>query len=221
MNPSSETEAAFGTIELEAATLEPTPKNTLAPSSNVAESKDAKTEKRTVALYLSRPFLADAFGAQRSIDPTTQRPLDTWNTWQQAAERLTLYMQSAGYNTLVLTSLNDGGAIFPLKRLHSTMRFDSGTYFSDGRSAEIKDLVELLCRHFDRCGLKLVLSLDLNSPLPGLAKWELDPQKNAALYQVGIDGKQWKADTDAVNRRVLYNPCIRKFKQRSLRSFAK
>ncbi len=169
LNPSSEKDAAFGAIELEAATLEPAPQM-LDAAQNATASTDAKlspkTEPRTVALYLSRPFLADAFGAQRSLDPATERPLDTWNTWQQAAERLTLYMQNAGYNTLVLTALNDGGAIFPLNRLHSTMRYDSGTYFSDGRSSEIKDLVELLCRHFDRCGLKLILSLDLNSPLP-------------------------------------------------------
>ena len=140
-------------------------------------------------------------------------------------------MQNAGYNTLILNVAGDGGAVMPLSRLASTPRFDNGTFYSDGRSPEIKDFVELLCKHFDRSGLKLILALDLNTHLPGLAKWEveelknLDPQnvesqknsskpadsKSSGLFQVNLDGKPWQLDSDASNRRVLYNPLNKYF----------
>ncbi len=103
LNASASNDAAFGTIELEAATVEPVPS---------ATSTEKTPEARSVALYLSRPFLADAFGARRNLDPATRRPLDTWNTWQQAAERFDALHATRSFNTLVLTSLNDGGAIF-------------------------------------------------------------------------------------------------------------
>ncbi len=204
LNASSTEEAAFGELQLEVGQLEPVaPPNAIRAHVSQTESNDSK---RMVALYLTKPLMADAFGAQRNVDPLTKRALDSWLTWQQSAERLTQYMQNAGYNTLILDVAGDGGSVLPLARLAATARFDSGTFYSDGRSPEIKDFVELLCNHLDRAGLKLMLTLDLNSHLPGLAKWEADETQVAGMYQVDFEGKAWQFDTDASNRRVLYNP---------------
>lgn len=204
LNASTTEVAAYGDLQLEAGQLAPR-----APSTELKTdpNKVAQVEsERMVALYLSKPLLADAFGGHRSIDPVTKRALDSWLTWQQSAERLALYMQNAGYNTLILNVAGDGGAVLPFPRLASTTRFDSGTFFSDGRSPEIKDYVDLLCKHLDRSGLKLILALDLNTHLPGLAKWESEESKNSGIFQVNLEGKSWQLDSDASNRRVLYNP---------------
>ncbi|MDX1927812.1 MAG: family 10 glycosylhydrolase, partial [Pirellulaceae bacterium] len=229
LNGSSTEEAAFGDLQLDVGQIQA--KQPATPAQNELNITDPHTSERMVALYLTKPLIADAFGAHRSIDPVTKRALDSWLTWQQSAERLSLHMQNAGYNTLILNVAGDGGSVLPLSRLASTTRFDNGTFFSDGRSPEIKDFVELLCRHFDRAGLKLILAVDLNAHLPGLARWEAEeakrvelqkadsqkasPQnsesknselKAAGLFQVNLDGKPWQLDSDSSNRRVLYNP---------------
>ncbi len=208
LNASSTEDAAFGDVQLEVGQL-----LARTPSVNVVKgpTNASGNSPRNIALYLTKPLIADAFGGQRSIDPVTKRALDSWLTWQQSAERLALYMQNSGYNTLILNVASDGGAVLPLSRLAATTRFDSGAFFSDGRSPEIKDFVELLCKHLDRSGLKLIVTLDLNAHLPGLIKYEMDDSKNAdlkntGLYQVNLEGKPWQLDSDSSNRRVLYNP---------------
>lgn len=204
-NASLSEDAAFGELQLDVGQVQPTPP--LNPAREGIDSSTGSDEAtRMVAFYMTKPLLADAFGAQRSIDPVTNRALDSWLTWQQAAERLTQHMQNAGYNTLILNVAGDGGAVLPLSRLAPTTRFDSGSFFSDGRSPDIKDFVELLCNHLDRSGLRLILTLDLNSHLPSLAKWESNESKTAGLFQVNLEGKAWQFDTDASNRRILYNP---------------
>ena len=213
MNGSEKTEACFGELQLEvaeiqafspdsSATKEP-PAVTIAPAKLPAE---AQGNSRMVALYLSKPLLADTFGASRNVDPITRRPLESWSTWQQSAVRLTQFMMNSGYNTLILSTVGDGGSIIPIQRLGATPRFDNGAFFSDGRSPEPKDFIELLSCHFDRCGLKLILSMDISCHLPALAKAEADSAKIANLYQVNLDGQKWQLDSDQSRRSVLYNP---------------
>ena len=210
MNGSSSTEASFGELQLEAAQIESfqtnAPAQPLAATTLETSTTSASAQSRAVTLYLSKPLLADAFGAQRSIDPITRRPLESWLTWHQAATRLTHYMMNTGYNTLVLSAISDGGSILPYPRLETTSRFDSGAFFSDGRSVVTKDFVELLSCHFDRCGLKLMLAVDVGNRLPALTRFEDDPKKRAGLLQTNIDGKEWQLDSQEMNRCVLYNP---------------
>ncbi len=214
MNSSAANEASYGELQLEVAKVEPFNLNAAPKSSaavNIAPTKsitanEATGDSRMVALYLSKPFLADAFGAARSIDTLTRRPLESWLTWQQSALRITQYMLNQGYNTLVLNAVGDGGSIIPISRLGATPRFDNGAFFSDGRSPETKDFVELLSCHFDRCGLKLILAMDINCHLPALAEAESDANKSPSLFQVNMEGKQWQLDLEQKSRCVLYNP---------------
>ncbi len=203
LNASAATQANFGELSLDVGQL--TSEKRLSEPSSSGTTGAPAAGQRSLALYLSKPLLADALGAQRNIDPVTRRPLESWLTWHQSATRLTQYMQSQGYNTLVFNVISDGAAVFP-SSLSSTRRFDTGTFYADSRAPELKDLVELLCCHLDRAGLQLVLAVDLNSHLPGLAKWESEASKNGGLYQVNIDGSVWKSETELGSRRVLYNP---------------
>ncbi len=82
-------------------------------------------------------------------------------------------------NTLLIKAFSEGGAIFPSEHLAPNHRYDSGTFFSDGRSPEIKDAIELMLRHFDREGLRLVLALDLSTSLPALARFENQAQQES------------------------------------------
>ncbi len=214
LNSSTGRDAAFGEITLDVGQSAPEvaanspaqlPAQLQSENAPSVPAERAMNQHRSTALYLSKPLLADAFGGQRSIDPITRRPLESWHTWHQSATRLTQYMQSKGYNTLVFNVVSEGAAVFP-SPLSSTKRFDNGTFYSDGRSPELKDLVELLCCHFDRAGLQLVLGLEMNSHLPGLAKWDADVSKHVGYFQVNIDGTPWKSETELGSRRVLYNP---------------
>lgn len=215
MNGAEDSDASFGELQLEVAevvpfeanvTSQPLAATTLAASTLGTQAQPSFDDSRTVALYLTKPLLADAFGARRSIDPVTRRPLESWLTWHQVATRMTQFMMNAGYNTLVLSAVTDGGSVMPFPRLQTTSRFDSGAFFTDGRSPETKDFVELLSCHFDRCGLKLILAMDVRSQLLELARFEDHQPTRSGLFQTNLEGKEWSLPTQESNRCVLYNP---------------
>ena len=71
LNASSIEEAAYGDLQLDVGQLQPKP-----PSPEVSKEPNTavkEVSERMVALYLTKPLLADALGAQRSIDPLTKR----------------------------------------------------------------------------------------------------------------------------------------------------
>jgi hypothetical protein len=207
MNADENNEASFGTIQLDVAQMVSEPP----PNSITIDNGKTPMESRMVALYLNKPLLADAFGGQRTIDPLTRRPLESWSTWNQSAVRLTQFLQHSGYNAIILNVLSDGGSIMPAPRLAPTTRFDNGTFFSDGRSPELKDVVELLCCHLDRCNIKLILAMDIDNRLPELEKSIGKETKTDGLYQVDLDGNAWQSEGLSGTRRVLYNPLNQRF----------
>jgi hypothetical protein len=123
---------------------------------------------RLVAVHLDRPFLNKLFGAADARDAVTGKSFDDWQTFYQTANRLAEYCHWAGYNGAIVTVASEGGTLFPSRILQSTPRYDNGAFFSDARDPMPKDIMELLLRVFDREGLHLVASLDLNSPIPML-----------------------------------------------------
>ncbi|MCB2103070.1 MAG: hypothetical protein KDE22_19500, partial [Rhodobacterales bacterium] len=168
-------------------------------------STPGSSDTRQVGLYLDKPLLADAFNATRPVDQPTGRLFESWQTWHEAISHLGLYMSLSESNTLVLNAFTDGGAVFPSAALAPTCRFDSGTFFADGRSPEIKDAIELLLRHFDRDQRKLVLSINLNTELPRLAAWDQDPVQSESLFQRTFDGSEFRQQGSMRSIR-RYNP---------------
>ncbi|MEO8268847.1 MAG: family 10 glycosylhydrolase, partial [Aureliella sp.] len=157
--------------------------------------------RRMVGINLDKPLLADSVSTKREVDPVTSRALESWGTWQTSIARICQMMQLRQANTLLVKGFSEGGAIFPSERLAPTCRYDSGTFFSDGRSPEIKDAIELMLQHFDRDGLQMILALDLNTTLPALSRFE-----NSAEYDALLQQPISSRDKAALGEGTRYNP---------------
>ncbi|MGN6546727.1 MAG: hypothetical protein ACTHK7_16855, partial [Aureliella sp.] len=143
---------------------------------------------RLAAVYFDKPLLAENFGAPRRLDAKGHRELDSWLTCYEASMRMADYTAWSGYNAAILTIATQGSAVYPSKVLNPTPKFDSGTFFSDGSSPAIKDMTELVCREFDRRGLKLILAIELEGVLPELARNETTEVVNDSLFQISQAG---------------------------------
>ncbi len=140
-----------GKILVEAAELVSTPKDPLS----------TQPRGRQIAMYLDQPLLVECFAAPREKDPINGRMYETWKTWQAVAERLVQQMQIANADTLVLSGMSGGNSIVPLKSTPQLHRLDKATFFTDSRSPEMHDFVELLLLHMDRAGYRLILETEL------------------------------------------------------------
>lgn len=176
--------------------------------------------KREVAIYLDQPLLVDCFSAPREKDPGNGRWLESWKTWQAVAERIVMQMQVSGANTLVLSGISGGNSVVPQKSVPQLHRLDKGTFFSDGRSPEMHDFIDLLLYHFDRAGLQLILEIEppansqnwnLNNSNPNngnVANSKLDDLAQVDLLQ--LDSKVPARDSSGAFRP---NPLSRKVDQ--------
>lgn len=144
--------------------------------------------KRLNSLYFDKPLLAENFGAVRRLDTKGQRELDSWQTCVESSTRLADYTAWSGFNAATITIATQGGAIYPSEILTPSAKFDSGTFLSDGSCPNIKDATELICREFDRRGLKLVLALDVEGMLAELEQDQAAGDTTSTLYQRDIDG---------------------------------
>lgn len=138
---------------------------------------------RHTGVYLSQPIIVDAMATERDVDPSNGRRYEGWRTWHTALTRLGQYMSWMEADTLYVNVFSNGGGILVSDRLSPTLRFDSGTFFSDGRSPDQKDVVELLLRMADRDRRRVVLLLNLESGLPIQASGEQDA---SALAQQAV-----------------------------------
>lgn len=171
--------------EAEIATIEPGHK----PSVGNHLNDHLPDGQRLTGLYLDKPLLSAWFGVYRTEDPLTGRFLDSWQTWQTACERLDLFLGFSNANLLVIKVLADGGAIYPSEVLAPTPRHDNGIFFSDGRLPNVKDGVELLLRHCERSGVKMVLALDTDSLFQHLEQpRDGSVPVDRSLYQQHLNG---------------------------------
>ncbi len=165
------------------------------------EAEPPLAVRRMVGINLDKPLLADSVSVKREVDTVTGRALESWGTWQQSIARICQMMQLRQANTLLVKGFSEGGAIFPSERLAPTCRYDSGTFFSDGRSPEIKDAIELMLQHFDRDGLQMILALDLNTAMPALSRFENVAGHESLLQQpLAIDANA------SLGKTTRYNP---------------
>jgi hypothetical protein len=192
-NLHGELDASVAYIQLERALL--------SPATPAFSADTAPATERMVGINLDKPLLADSVSGKREMDPITGRPLESWSTWQESIERICQLLKARDSNTLLVKGFSEGGAIFPSDHLVPTFRYDSGTFYSDGRAPEIKDALELMLRHFDRQQLKLILAVDLNTPLPGLERLAQTAAYDATLQQpLALEA------ASAQNKMPRYNP---------------
>ena len=164
----------------------------------VSQSEAAEAPNRTsrsTGIYFDRPAITDCFTADRVADLVTGQRLDSWHTWLQTSQRLEQQMSWLDTNLVTLKIATDGGAIYPSTELSPSTRFDTGTFYADGRSPEIKDVVELMLRQLDRTrSKKAVLELTLNQPLP---KVNL-PNPSRDIWQLELADSGNSADSDNI-----------------------
>ena len=198
-NPDGLMDAAIAEVALE-----------VAPSglTSAPQAQSSTESSRLTALYYDKPLLTENFGAVRKVDSKGKRELDTWRTLYEASTRLADYTLWCGHNAAVVTVATQGGAIYPSQVLTPSPKFDSGTFLSDGSSPAIKDAPELLCREFDRRGLKLILAIELEGMLPDLMRFEASDANDRPLFQLpqldlaSIPTEQSEAELKVIR----YNP---------------
>jgi hypothetical protein len=155
----------------------------------------AKTENTVgtvgCGFYIDKPLLHSMLGARRSTDSQGENKLESWSTTYFACQRLVNALSDAKANLLILKVQADGGLLFDSDIINSTTRFDSGTFFTDGRTPSIKDAVKLLMQFCARRDIRVVLSVDYEGPLPS----DYAPKSNqasnglAATVQTRDDGQ--------------------------------
>jgi hypothetical protein len=100
----------------------------------------------------------------------------------------------AGYNGALVSILADGSSLYPSPSLEPTPRYDTGVFFGNGQDPHRKDVLELLCRLFDRAGLKLIPAVDFSAPLPELeAICRAGGAGAVGVELIGRDGRSWRA----------------------------
>lgn len=174
---------------------------------NLHHASQTPSVQRLAAIYFDKPLLAENFGAVRRVDSRGHRELDSWRTVLEASTRLADYTQWSGHNAAILTVATQGGACYPSRALSPSPKFDSGTFLSDGSSPPIKDLTEVVCREFDRRGLKLILAIELEGTLPDLVRYESTEPGNGSLFQISEDVQTGISPEQPSTRRTTrYNP---------------
>ncbi len=147
---------------------------------------------RTLLAYYDRPLFPENFSARGSVGTWVGRTLDDWGTFYQGGTRMVEYLRHSGYNGLVLSVLADGSSIYPSTLAEPTPRYDTGVFFETAQDPVRKDVLEMVCRLFDRQGMQLVPMLQFAAPLPELeAVRRRGGIEAVGLEWVGAEGTTW------------------------------
>ncbi|MBL8826540.1 MAG: family 10 glycosylhydrolase [Planctomycetaceae bacterium] len=162
-------------------------------------------------VYYDRPLFAENFGAPQAVDVNsahTGRTLHDWHTFETGSRRLTEYLNHVGYSGAIVSVLADGASLYPSRIIEPTSRHDDGAFFSMGQDPLRKDVVELLMRHCDREGLRLIPAVQFAAPLKLLEqRIRAGGPQAQGIELVGVDGQPWRA-THAARQGLgpYYNP---------------
>ncbi len=122
--------------------------------------------KKLSSIQLNVSNLRQWFGtASKGTDFVTERHYDDWHLFYENANRLAEYCQAMGYDAVRLTVFADGCGLYPSSVLTPNRRWDTGTFFNDGRDPIQKDIVELMYRILGQHGIELVPVFEFSSPI--------------------------------------------------------
>ncbi len=142
---------------------------------------------------IDRPRFERIFSAQLAVDAESGRSLTDWRTLQEGGRRMIDYLKYAGFSGALVTCYASGSGILPLTDLIANAKFDSGTYFADGRDPVAKDAVELLLRMCDRESLRLMIGLRFDGTHPQLEALLADPAQAEGVSLVDAEGQALSA----------------------------
>ena len=176
-----------------------------------ASSQPADVAGRRLSLaHIDTPAFVDALSAPRPLDEVTGRPLEDWNTFYEAGDRLVQFLRHAGYAGAVVNAYQDGGTIYPSDRLAANLRFDQGRLSGRGQDPVQKDVLELLFRWFDREQLVLMPALDFSSSLPALERLIREASADDGPVLVHVTGK---TTVSGATNPTPYNPLDKRVQQ--------
>ncbi|MCR5358775.1 MAG: hypothetical protein K6E55_02690 [Thermoguttaceae bacterium] len=179
--------------------------------------------RRRMTAVMSRPTLCDQFLAENAPATAGVVGARDWRTFQQAGERLTGYLKICGWDSLLLSVMADGSALYPSPVLRPNPQFDSGIFLTEGNDPVRKDAVDYLLRQFERENLELTPLFSFNAPLPILeadirAARRAEGGNPDAYYLIGVKGEPVSKD-----ERPVYNilhPAVQREVLRTLDEFA-
>ncbi|TWU27291.1 hypothetical protein Pla144_20630 [Bythopirellula polymerisocia] len=166
--------SVFGTIKLS--------RHDNATSSLATQTYAGMPSGRFLAGYIAKPVFAQNFGAAEQLDPSSGMSVQSWSTFLDGARRLTQFLHLSGYNSVFASVAADGSALFPSDILLPSPRYDTGLLAASGQDPKRKDVLELLLRVCDREAVRLVPTLQLDSPLARLEEL----RSSAAPQESGI-----------------------------------
>ncbi len=138
---------------------------------------------------IDRPRFERIFSAELAVDADSGRRLTDWRTLHEGGRRLVEYLKFAGFSGAVITCYSNGSGILPFTDLLSNTKFESGSYFADGRDPLSKDAVELLLRMCDREGLRLMIGLRFDGTHPHLESLLADATQAEGIALVDREGQ--------------------------------
>ncbi|MBM4002080.1 MAG: hypothetical protein FJ295_02165 [Planctomycetes bacterium] len=165
-------------------------------------------ESRRYLLHLTKPLVQKTLGGGDVIDGPTGAVLSDWVTFYEAGRRLSEYLKYHGYGTAVVTIACEGSALYPSAITGPNTLYDSGQRFSTGQDPVRKDILEMLCRIFDREGLRLIPAIQFATPIPELEELRRAGRgSSAGLDWLDAQGRSWR-ELHGTNRRLApyYNP---------------
>ena len=191
-NASPRTAALFGRVSILAGPTQ------LAPlPDGVAQPPHA----RRIYAYIPDPEFS-GFGGSLRVDPATGRTVADWQTFLAGARTQAAWLAAQGAAGAMVGVYGDGGAIWPSALTHAAPRWDSGGSFEAALDPAPKDVLQVVCRVYERQGLRLVPAITCNGPLAQVEKQLHEaPTETDGLFCIGRDGRPGRGEPGASGRR--------------------
>ncbi len=122
---------------------------------------------RGIHAFLPSPALT-GFGAAQRKESDGGRASPDWNTHLTAIDRSAQMLRGRAAAGALVTVFTRGAALWPSPHTRAAALWDPGRAGDEGLDATAKDILEVLCRVYDRAGLRLVPAVSFDAPLPAL-----------------------------------------------------
>ena len=181
-NVSTRSPAIFGKVRV------------LAGPAAVAARQPPADGARRVYVHHVEPDFA-SFGASCRVDPATGRAVADWDAFLGGVRRSADWAVAQAAAGMLVGVYADGAAIWPTAGGHPSPRWDSGGSFAGRLDPEPKNLLDLLCRVYERERLGLVPAVVGNGPVPALdGLLAAGDAAATGVVAVGRDGRPLATD---------------------------
>lgn len=187
MNVSSQSPASFGRVRVFAGPVRVPKMQAVAPTASALSAQSP----RPIHGFVASPAEL-AFGAGGSVGADVASLPSDWSRLLSGVSRSAEWLAAQGAGGAMVTVYRDGGALWPADFTKGQPRWSGGTR-DITRPASSKDTLALLCRVYEREGMRLVPALSFDAPLSALeatlASSSAPTDAATGIALVGEDGK--------------------------------